>query len=46
MHWAIYPAAVLLVVGIGVMAFGQNWWPLVLIALGAVVLIRAVWPRK
>jgi hypothetical protein len=46
MHWAIYPAAVLLAVGIGVMAFGQNWWPLVLIALGAVVLIRAVWPRK
>lgn len=46
MRWAIYPAAVLLAVGIGVMAFGQNWWPLVLIALGAVLLIRAVWPRK
>ena len=46
MHWAIYPAAVLLAVGIGVMAFGQNWWPLVLIALGAVLLIRAVWPRR
>lgn len=46
MHWAIYPAAVLLAVGIGVMALGQNWWPLVLIALGAVLLIRAVWSRK
>ena len=46
MHWAIYPAAVLLAVGIGVMAFGQNWWPLVLVGLGAVLLIRAVWPRK
>ena len=46
MRWAMYPAAVLLAVGIGVMAFGQNWWPLVLIALGAVLLIRSVWPRK
>jgi hypothetical protein len=46
MHWAIYPAAVLLAVGIGVMILGQNWWPLVLIALGAALLIRAMWPRK
>ena len=46
MHWAIYPAAVLLAVGIGVMLLGQNWWPLVLIGLGAALLIRAIWPRK
>jgi hypothetical protein len=46
MRWAIYPAAILLAVGIGVMAFGQNWWPLVLIALGGLLLIRAVWPRR
>jgi hypothetical protein len=45
MLWAIYPAAVLLAIGIGVMAFGQNWWPLVLIALGMVLLIRAILPR-
>ena len=45
MIWAIYPAGVLLAIGIGVMAFGQNWWPLVLIALGVVVLIRAVLRR-
>ena len=46
MHWAIYPAAVLLAVGIGVMILGQNWWPLVLIGLGAALLIRAIWPHK
>jgi hypothetical protein len=46
MHWALYPAAVLLAVGIGVMLVGQNWWPLVLIGLGAALLIRAIWPRK
>jgi hypothetical protein len=37
---------VLLAVGIGVMILGQNWWPLVLIALGAVLLIRTIWPRQ
>ena len=46
MRWAIYPAGVLLAVGVGVMAFGQNWWPLVLIGLGAALLIRSAWPRK
>jgi hypothetical protein len=45
MFWAVYPAGVLLAVGIGVMAFGQNWWPLVLVALGVVFLIRAVLRR-
>jgi hypothetical protein len=45
MFWAVYPAGVLLAVGIGVMAFGQNWWPLVLIALGVILLIRTVLPR-
>jgi len=46
MRWAIYPAAILFAVGVGVVAFGQNWWPLVLIALGGVLLIRAIWPRR
>jgi hypothetical protein len=41
MFWAVYLADVLLAVGIGVMAFGQNGWPPVLIALGVVLLIRA-----
>lgn len=46
MFWAVYPAAILFAIGIGVMAFGQNWWPLILIALGAVLLLRAILPRR
>ena len=46
MFWPVYPAAVLLAVGIGVMAFGQNWWPLILIALGVVLLLRSILPRR
>ncbi len=45
MVWAIYPAGVLLAVGLGVIAFGQNWWPLVLIVLGVAILIWTVRPR-
>jgi len=45
MSWAIYPAGILLAIGIGVMAFGQNWWPVILIALGVILLIRAALPR-
>jgi hypothetical protein len=36
----------LLAVGIGVMAFGQNWWPLALVALGVVLLIRSLFPGR
>lgn len=46
LRWAIYPAGILLAVGVGVLAFGQNWWPLVLIALGAILLIRTILPRR
>jgi len=46
MLWAVYPAGVLLAIGAGVMAFGQNWWPVVLIALGVVLLARALLPRR
>jgi len=46
MLWAVYPAGVLLAIGIGVMAFGQNWWPVVLIALGVLLLARAFLPRR
>jgi len=46
MLWAIYPAGVLLAIGVGVMAFGQNWWPVVLIALGVLLLARAFLPRR
>lgn len=46
MAWAVYPAVVLLGVGIGMMVFGQNWWPLVIIALGLALLIRAILPRS
>ncbi len=42
MRWAVYPAVALLAVGVAVVAFGQNWWPLVLIAIGVVLLLRAV----
>lgn len=45
MFWPVYPAAVLLAVGIIVIAIGQNWWPVVLIVLGAALLIRALLPR-
>jgi hypothetical protein len=46
MFWAVYPAGVLLAIGVGIMAFGQNWWPVVLIALGGVLLVRAILPRR
>jgi hypothetical protein len=46
MFWPVYPAAVLFAVGIGVMAFGQYWWPLILIALGVVLLLRSILPRR
>jgi len=46
MLWAVYPAGVLLAIGVGVIAFGQNWWPVVLIALGVVLLARALLPRR
>ena len=46
MFWAVDPAGVLLAIGVGVMAFGQNWWPVVLIALGGVLLVRALLPRR
>ena len=46
MLWPVYPAAALFTVGLGVMAFGQNWWPLILIGLGAILLIRSVLPRR
>jgi hypothetical protein len=46
MFWAVYPAGVLLAIGVGVMAFGQNWWPVVLIALGVLLLARALLPRR
>jgi hypothetical protein len=43
--WAIYPAAILAIIGIGIAAFGQNWWPLVLIGAGAALLVRALRSR-
>jgi NhaP-type Na+/H+ or K+/H+ antiporter len=46
MFWPVYPAAVLLAIGIGVSVFGQNWWPLVLVALGVVLLARALVARR
>ena len=46
MFWPVYPAAVLFAVGIGVAVFGQNWWPLVLVALGVFLLVRALLPRS
>jgi hypothetical protein len=46
MRWAVYPAAALFAVGVGIVAFGQNWWPLVIVALGVVLLIRAALPRS
>jgi len=46
MFWPVYPAAMLLAVGIGVMVFGQNWWPLVLVALGVIFLIRSLFPGR
>jgi len=46
MLWAVYPAAALFAVGVGIVAFGQNWWPLVIVALGVVLLIRAILPRS
>jgi hypothetical protein len=46
MFWPVYPAAVLFAIGIGVSVFGQNWWPLVLVALGVFLLVRAVLPRS
>jgi hypothetical protein len=45
MFWAVYPAVVLFAVGIGIIAFGQNWWPIILIALGVVLLARATLPH-
>jgi hypothetical protein len=46
MLWPLYPAVVLLAIGVGVAVFGQNWWPLVLVALGLFLLVRAVLPRS
>lgn len=46
MFWPVYPAGVLFAIGIGLLVFGQNWWPLVLVALGVFLLIRAVLPRS
>jgi hypothetical protein len=46
MFWPVYPATVLLAVGLGVMVFGENWWPLVLIALGVLFLIRTLFPGR
>lgn len=46
MFWPVYPAAVLFAIGIGVAVVGQNWWPLVLVALGVFLLVRAVLPRS
>jgi hypothetical protein len=46
MAWPLYPAAVLAAIGVGIMVFGQNWWPLILIALGALLLIRALFHRR
>jgi hypothetical protein len=46
MFWAVYPAAILFAIGLGVMAFGQNWWPLILIAVGLVLLLRGMLPRR
>jgi hypothetical protein len=46
MFWPVYPAAALFAVGLGVMAFGQNWWPLILIGLGVIFLLRSVLPRR
>lgn len=40
--WAIYPAAVFLAVGVGVAILGSNWWPVVLIGLGVLLLLRAL----
>ncbi len=46
MFWPVYPAVALVIVGILVIAVGQNWWPLVLIALGVVLLARALLPGR
>lgn len=46
MFWPVYPAAVLFAVGIGVAVFGQNWWPLVLVAFGLFLLARALVVRR
>ncbi len=45
MKWALIPAAILLVIGLGVLAFSESLlkylWPLALIVAGAYILIRA-----
>ncbi len=43
--WAIYPAAVLVAIGVGIAILGQNWWPVVLIAIGVLMLVRTLRPR-
>jgi uncharacterized membrane protein len=40
--WAVYPASILAVIGLGVVILGQNWWPVVIIALGIFLLINAL----
>ncbi len=46
MKWALIPAAILLVVGLGVMAFSESvlqyLWPLALIGVGVYFLVRAL----
>ncbi|MBN1886419.1 MAG: hypothetical protein JW850_00450 [Thermoflexales bacterium] len=43
--WAVYPAAILAIIGIGIVLFGQSWWPLVLVGAGVALLVRALRSR-
>lgn len=43
-QWTAYPALGLLAIGISVAAFGQYWWPVILILGGVLLLVRALRP--